>query len=261
MKRLWIATALALGFHGVLLNMDFIKPMQKPQQETLLKPVVLTLLKETPKPPETTPAVHQPDPAPSLREPETVSEPLPLPQPAPKPVLHPKPRSKAAPKVRNSPDPPPLKTPESEPAPEMPQEYIAPTDASPKTLDLPASLSRRRDAETQPAKSHAASVADVAGIAASQSLVREATPLYDRNPPPRYPQQARKRGFQGRVILNVLVGKDGRVADIGLQESSGHSILDNVAIETVRGWAFTPGRRGEDPVEMWIRVPMLFELK
>ena len=70
-----------------------------------------------------------------------------------------------------------------------------------------------------------------------------------------------KRGFQGTVILKVLVDKDGRVADIRLQESSGHSILDNIALETVRGWAFTPGRRGEDPVEMWIRVPMLFELK
>ena len=92
-------------------------------------------------------------------------------------------------------------------------------------------------------------------------MIHEAIPLYDRNPPPRYPQQARKRGFQGTVILKVLVGKDGRVADIRLQESSGHSILDNIALETVRGWAFTPGRRGEDPVEMWIRVPMLFELK
>ncbi len=144
----------------------------------------------------------------------------------------------------------------------MPQEYLAPTDAGPKTLDLPASVSPRRDAETQPAKSSCRLCCGCCGYqSASQSLVREATPLYDRNPPPRYPQQARKRGFQGRVILNVLVGKDGRVADIGLQESSGHSILDNVALETVRGWAFTPGRRGEDPVEMWIRVPMLFELK
>jgi protein TonB len=59
----------------------------------------------------------------------------------------------------------------------------------------------------------------------------------------------------------VLVAKDGRVADIRLQASSGHEILDRIALETVREWAFTPGRRGEEPVEMWVRVPILFELK
>lgn len=240
--------------------MDFIKPMKKPQPDALLKPVAITLLNEAPKPLKTAPAAHPPDPEPARQEPDKVS-PLSVPKPAPQPVPHPKPRSMAAPKVRNSPDPPPLKTSKSESAPQMPQEYNAPSDTGPKTPDFPASSPPRRDSETQPAKSHAASVEDVTGQSASQSFVREATPLYDRNPPPRYPQQARKRGFQGRVILKVLVGKDGRVADIGLQESSGHSILDNVALETVRGWAFTPGRRGEDPVEMWIGVPMLFELK
>jgi protein TonB len=235
--------------------------MQKPQLAALLKPVELTLLNETPRLLKKAQAAHPPYPESTWREPDKVSEPLPEPQPVPQPVSHPKPRSKAAPKVRKSPDPPPLKTPELEPAPEMPQEYLAPSDTGPKPPDLPASAPPRRDAETQPAKSHIASVADAAGQSAPQSLVREATPLYDRNPPPPYPQQARKRGFQGRVILKVLVGRDGRVADIGLQESSGHSILDNIALETVRAWEFTPGRRGEDPVEMWIGVPMLFELK
>jgi protein TonB len=257
-KRIWIAIALALGFHGMLLNMDFIKPMKKPQPDALLKPVAITLLNETPKPLKTAPAAHPPDPEPARQEPDKVSEPLPAPKPVPQPAPQQKP--KAAPKVRNSPDPP-LKTPESKPAPEMPQEYLAPADSGPKTPDLPASAPSRLDAETQPVKSHAASVDAITGQSASQSFVREATPLYDRNPPPRYPQQARKRGIQGRVILKVLVGRDGRVADIGLQESSGHSILDNVALETVKGWAFTPGRRGEDAVEMWIRVPVLFELK
>lgn len=241
MKRLWIATALALGFHGMLLILDFPGPVHKRQPDAVFKPVELALMNETPRLPTTAPPVHQP---------EKVSEPL----PASQPVLQPKPLPKAIPNVRKSPVP--LKTPK--PVPKILQKEPGPAEIVPNTQDVPASLPLRR-AQAQPEKT--LSEGEPVDQFASQSLISEAVPLYDRNPPPRYPQQARKRGFQGRVILKVLVGKDGRVADIGLQESSGHSILDNAALETVRDWAFTPGRRGESSVEMWIRVPMLFELK
>ncbi|MDR0379207.1 MAG: TonB family protein [Candidatus Accumulibacter sp.] len=45
-----------------------------------------------------------------------------------------------------------------------------------------------------------------------------------------YPEQARRLGFEGTVTLFVEVSGDGRVEDVRVVASSGHSILDNAAV-------------------------------
>lgn len=89
----------------------------------------------------------------------------------------------------------------------------------------------------------------------------EAEPLYRENPEPRYPRMARKRGHEGTVILSVLVSKDGKVTNLWVFESCGYKILDNAALKAVADWTFEPGRQGDDAVEMWVQVPVRFELK
>ena len=111
---------------------------------------MLTLLNQTPEPPKIVQVVQPPALDQARREPEKVSEP----QSEPQPVPQPKPRPKAKPKIKQRPDPLPLKTPELEPAPEMPQEYPATADTGPKTPNIPATVTPSRDTETQPAKSH-----------------------------------------------------------------------------------------------------------
>jgi protein TonB len=86
-------------------------------------------------------------------------------------------------------------------------------------------------------------------------------PLYKENPPPKYPRMARRRGYEGTVLLEVLVDREGRVKDLRLLETSGHALLDRSALSSVREWLFEPGRRGEETVEMWVRVPIRFQLK
>ena len=92
-------------------------------------------------------------------------------------------------------------------------------------------------------------------------VVREAVPLYKVNPPPEYPRIARKRGYQGTVVLEVLVDRNGRVGDLRLFTSSGHSILDRRAMASVKVWLFEPGMKGDKKLDMWVRVPVRFELK
>jgi protein TonB len=92
-------------------------------------------------------------------------------------------------------------------------------------------------------------------------VVREAAPLYKVNPPPKYPLIARKRGYQGTVVLEVLVDRNGRVGDLRLFTSSGHPILDRSAMASVKGWLFEPGMKGDKKIDMWVRVPIRFELK
>jgi len=93
------------------------------------------------------------------------------------------------------------------------------------------------------------------------ALIREAVPLYKVNPPPRYPAAARRRGQQGTVVLSVHVDEQGRVSNLWLFESSGHSSLDTAALQAVKDWLFEPGMQDGKKVAMWVTVPVRFELK
>jgi len=97
--------------------------------------------------------------------------------------------------------------------------------------------------------------------ASTATPVREATPLYRRNPVPEYPLIGRKRGYQGTVTLEVLVSREGRVEDMRLSTSSGYSVLDQAALTSVKTWFFDPGTRGGEKVDMWVKVPVRFQLE
>jgi protein TonB len=81
------------------------------------------------------------------------------------------------------------------------------------------------------------------------------------NPKPPYPLAARRNGAQGRVILSVQVSAGGTSNEVLLKHSSGHAVLDNAALQTVRHWRFVPARRGDSPVESWVDVPIIFRLE
>lgn len=83
---------------------------------------------------------------------------------------------------------------------------------------------------------------------------------YLNNPAPAYPAGARRKGEQGRVVLRVLVSGNGLTKMVTLQSSSGSPQLDNAAIKSVRGWRFVPAKRGSQPIEAWVKVPIEFKL-
>jgi protein TonB len=90
-------------------------------------------------------------------------------------------------------------------------------------------------------------------------------PLYSAaylsNPPPAYPVAARRRGQEGMVLLSVLVSEAGLPREIQLARSSGAPVLDEAALEAVKGWKFVPARQGERPVAAWVEVPIRFRLE
>jgi len=95
----------------------------------------------------------------------------------------------------------------------------------------------------------------------SDKPITYALPIYRKNTPPQYPLIARRRGYQGKVLLEVLVKKDGKVGSIRLARSSGYEILDRTAIKGVRNWLFHPAKRGDELVEMWVKIPIRFQLR
>ncbi len=81
------------------------------------------------------------------------------------------------------------------------------------------------------------------------------------NPKPPYPLAARRRGYQGKVLVRAHVLADGRCARVLLKETSGYDLLDNAALKTVRRWRFVPARRGDIAIDSWVDVPIAFRLK
>ncbi|MDX1250712.1 MAG: energy transducer TonB [Gammaproteobacteria bacterium] len=68
----------------------------------------------------------------------------------------------------------------------------------------------------------------------------------------KYPVLARRNGWEGQVLLKVVLGGDGRLIRVEVQESSGHEALDQSALETVR--AATPLKLEN---QSWSQVALL----
>lgn len=83
---------------------------------------------------------------------------------------------------------------------------------------------------------------------------------YGTNPKPKYPAIARRRGWQGKVLLRVSVSADGLSKAVTVQRSSGYDVLDESAVAAVEKWKFIPARRGNTAVACSVIVPIIFTL-
>jgi len=84
---------------------------------------------------------------------------------------------------------------------------------------------------------------------------------YLRNPRPPYPEMARARGWEGEVVLKVRVAATGRPEAVAVKRSSGRHLLDDAAIEAVKGWTFVPATQGGVAIPGWVEVPLVFKLQ
>jgi protein TonB len=100
----------------------------------------------------------------------------------------------------------------------------------------------------------------VAAAAAAPASSPAHTADYLDNPKPDYPDMARQLGEQGRVLLLVEVGADGRVRRASVRESCGYDDLDHAALRAVRRWRFVPARAHGHAVDSWVTVPIDFTL-
>ena len=77
---------------------------------------------------------------------------------------------------------------------------------------------------------------------------------------PRYPDSARRQGIEGTVIVKAYVTEQGGVEQVQVERSAGHVDLDRAAVEAVGRWRFQPARRGQQPIAMWVSIPVKFML-
>lgn len=184
--------------------------------------VPVEILSQTVTPPA--PKAEVP-PAPVPQPPEpVVRKPKPAPAPAPRPVAIPDPTPAPQAPVGVT-EPQPVPPPIAAPVAAAPTPAPAAPPASPK-VELPSS-----DAD------------------------------YLQNPKPAYPPMSKRLGEQGKVIVRVLIGVDGRAHQAELRTSSGYDRLDQAALQTVRSWRYVPGKRNGVAEAMWFNVPVTFVLE
>jgi protein TonB len=84
---------------------------------------------------------------------------------------------------------------------------------------------------------------------------------YASAPAPTYPREALLDGFEGTVVLKVLVDVDGKPLSVEIERSSGHRKLDDAARRQVlRKWMFRPAIRNGRAVQVYGIVPVNFSL-
>jgi protein TonB len=85
-------------------------------------------------------------------------------------------------------------------------------------------------------------------------------PTLVREVKPDYTEEARRRGVEGDVVLEIVVRADGSVGEVKVLHGLG-SGLDQRAIESVRQWRFSPARRFGTPVDVLVEVAVEFKLR
>lgn len=249
--------------HGIAIQI--VHPSPEPAPDAGLSPAPDMLPEPRPR--------EQPPPAqkqlPEKKQPPEGHQPPEKQQP-PEPVAHPP-----------EPDEPDGKNPEPDVAePDVP-DFV---DSDPETLDMPFSdtmdLPSRKILDPYPSETGTAQrspgsmTAPTDETAVTHNLDdrdspapdpsparKESVPLYKKNPSPRYPGNARRRGHAGTVQLMVYVTEKGEAGQVRVFESSGYASLDRAAEKAVADWRFEPGTSDGVPTGMWVKIPITFELK
>ena len=77
---------------------------------------------------------------------------------------------------------------------------------------------------------------------------------------PKYPDLARQAGIEGTVLLNVLVGDDGKVMQVSVIQSDVTPAMEKSAMEAAKQFLFKPAKQRTVPVKARMAIPIRFKL-
>lgn len=76
-----------------------------------------------------------------------------------------------------------------------------------------------------------------------------------------YPEDARKKGIEGYVTLNLYVRGDGSVGTVKVLDSKPSRVFDEHAKAYVREFSFNPGVYAGETVDAWVKQTIRFRLQ
>lgn len=78
--------------------------------------------------------------------------------------------------------------------------------------------------------------------------------------PLEYPDRARQRRIEGRVVVSVLIDTQGRVQEVQILEAEPPNVFNQAVLSSVPNWTFEPAQYRGEPVQTWARIPIPFRL-
>jgi protein TonB len=176
-----------------------------------------------------------------------------------------------------------MQAPVSEPEPPAPQTQTPePPAAKPLTPVVP-SIPQRVESAATPAPTLSAVAPDTPLAAASPEPVLAASPASamvqapvavvptvrvpatlqasGRCKKPEYPVLSRRKGEQGTVLLQFLIGVEGQVIESKILKSSGFVRLDDAARLALAQCQFQPGSVDGSPEPSWANVKYIWKLQ
>ncbi len=75
-----------------------------------------------------------------------------------------------------------------------------------------------------------------------------------------YPDIARRANIQGKVLVRVLVGKNGIPIKCSV-ESSDSDLLNDAATTAIMKSVFTPALQNSQPITCWVSIPVVFIIR
>ncbi len=77
---------------------------------------------------------------------------------------------------------------------------------------------------------------------------------------PVYPERAKQRNIEGKVLISVLVGADGQVKTMKILEANPPGVFENAVKTAVQQWTFEPATYKGNPTQTWVNIPFPFNL-
>ena len=171
--------------------------------------------------------------------------------------------------------------PAMEPEPPAPVAEAAPSPApviepapSPAAAPAPPPRSFSRP-QARPPGGQASAPSQPAAASAAAAQATEAAPAAATGPSTQwvramdawidahldYPEESRRRGEQGAVLVRFTVARDGRLLDFALLRGSGYDDLDDATRALFRHARLPPAPLGTDPAQATLSKPVRFELR
>ena len=163
--------------------------------------------------------------------------------------------------IMDLPPPPPPPEDTEEPPPPPPVD-VPPPVVPPPLIDLPvfegpSSAITARVAETAPQRAQA----PARQVQITPPRIKAKGDRISAAINACYPSASRRLSEEGRVVVIITIGADGKAGAMRVSQGSGFARLDGAAECVIRRLPFDPGKRDGQPVEAQATLPIVFKLE
>jgi protein TonB len=161
-------------------------------------------------------------------------------------------------------------------APRIPELSLPPKPALSRPQEIPAAENEKdrsrasqvsialapTPAASHPTPSPAGAAPAASGASSTEPAYQTVEAVYARRlegREPAFPSAALKAEVEGTVVAKIVIGPEGKVAEITMLQS--HPAFERVVRDTVTGWRFRPHLVGGRPASVYTTIRFTFKLE